>query len=68
MLSANKKLWTSTQQMTKRIKKLEKDGMTWKNKWEASNKGLLEMMEAVSALLSFNASLLLEYRISSLFY
>lgn len=35
------------QQMTKRIKKLEKDGAAWKNKWENANKALLEMVEEV---------------------
>ncbi|KAK3735691.1 hypothetical protein RRG08_020395 [Elysia crispata] len=34
--------------MTKRIKKLEKDGLQWKTKWENSNKALIEQMDARS--------------------
>ncbi|RUS74661.1 hypothetical protein EGW08_017567 [Elysia chlorotica] len=34
--------------MTKRIKKLEKDGLQWKSKWETSNKALIEQMDARS--------------------
>lgn len=34
--------------MTKRIKKLEKDGIQWKTKWENSNKALIEQMDARS--------------------
>jgi len=37
---------TEMDKMTKRIKKLEKDGVAWKTKWEGSNKALIEMMEA----------------------
>ncbi|XP_012944111.1 alpha-taxilin isoform X2 [Aplysia californica] len=37
---------TEMDKMTKRIKKLEKDGIQWKAKWEASNKALLEMVDA----------------------
>lgn len=37
---------TEMDKMTKRIKKLEKDGGQWKTKWENSNKALLEMIDA----------------------
>ncbi|XP_061176596.1 alpha-taxilin-like isoform X1 [Saccostrea echinata] len=39
------KFKTEMEKMTKRIKKLEKDGAAWKNKWENANKALLEMAE-----------------------
>ena len=35
-------------QMTKKIKKLEKDTCMWKTRWENSNKALLDMAEEVS--------------------
>ena len=35
-------------QMTKKIKKLEKETTMWKSRWENSNKALLEMAEDVS--------------------
>ena len=34
--------------MTKRTKKLEKDGAAWKVKWENANRALLEMADEVS--------------------
>lgn len=37
---------TEMDKMTKRIKKLEKDGLQWKNKWEGTNKALIEQIEA----------------------
>lgn len=37
--------------MTKRCKKLEKDGVQWKSKWENANRALLEMAEEVRLLL-----------------
>jgi len=37
---------TEMDKMTKRIKKLEKDGVAWKTKWESSNRALIECMEA----------------------
>lgn len=39
------KFKTEMEKMTKRIKKLEKDGAAWKSKWEHANKALLEMAE-----------------------
>ncbi|KAH9519459.1 hypothetical protein Btru_002720 [Bulinus truncatus] len=39
---------TEMDKMTKRIKKLEKDGLQWKTKWESSNKALIEQIEARS--------------------
>ncbi|XP_033740019.1 alpha-taxilin-like isoform X2 [Pecten maximus] len=39
------KFKTEMDKMTKRIKKLEKDGAQWKQKWENSNKALIEMAE-----------------------
>ncbi|XP_059171447.1 alpha-taxilin-like [Physella acuta] len=39
---------TEMDKMTKRIKKLEKDGVQWKTKWEGSNKALIEQIEARS--------------------
>ncbi|XP_067844662.1 beta-taxilin [Heptranchias perlo] len=33
------------EKMTKRMKKLEKETMMWKNKWESCNKALLDMIE-----------------------
>ncbi|KAK3098845.1 hypothetical protein FSP39_023637 [Pinctada imbricata] len=39
------KFKTEMDKMTKRIKKLERDGAAWKNKWENANKALLEMAE-----------------------
>ena len=33
--------------MTKRCKKMEKDGAQWKGKWENANRALLEMAEEV---------------------
>ena len=37
-------------QMTKKIKKLEKETTMWKSRWENSNKALLDMAEDVSTL------------------
>ncbi|KAL5010601.1 hypothetical protein ScPMuIL_012906 [Solemya velum] len=39
------KFKTEMDKMTKRIKKLEKEGASWKSKWEGSNRALLEMVE-----------------------
>ncbi|XP_055889137.1 alpha-taxilin-like isoform X1 [Biomphalaria glabrata] len=39
---------TEMDKMTKRIKKLEKDGLQWKAKWEGTNKALIEQIEARS--------------------
>lgn len=36
-------------QMTKKIKKLEKETTMYRSRWESSNKALLEMAEEVSA-------------------
>lgn len=33
--------------MTKKIKKLEKETITWRTKWENNNKALLQMAEEV---------------------
>ena len=33
--------------MTKKIKKLEKETMVWRTKWENNNKALLQMAEEV---------------------
>lgn len=35
-------------QMTKKIKKLEKETAMYRSRWESSNKALLEMAEEVS--------------------
>ncbi|XP_052089960.1 alpha-taxilin-like isoform X3 [Mytilus californianus] len=43
------KFKTEMDKMTKRIKKLEKDGAAWKNKWENANKALLDMVEEKQA-------------------
>ncbi|BFZ25049.1 hypothetical protein BsWGS_28088 [Bradybaena similaris] len=37
---------TDMDKMTKRIKRLEKDGLQWKSKWESTSKTLVEMYEA----------------------
>ncbi|CAG5127999.1 unnamed protein product [Candidula unifasciata] len=37
---------TDMDKMTKRIKRLEKEGLQWKSKWESTSKTLLEMYEA----------------------
>lgn len=50
-------------QMTKRIKKLEKDGASWKNKWENANKALLDMAEEVRFFNSFLLINLIESKI-----
>lgn len=34
--------------MTKKIKKLEKETVVWRTKWENNNKALLQMAEEVS--------------------
>lgn len=34
-------------QMTKKIKKLEKETTQWKTKWESNNQALLQMAEEV---------------------
>ncbi|KAL3881569.1 hypothetical protein ACJMK2_027992 [Sinanodonta woodiana] len=39
------KFKTEMDKMTKRIKKLEKESIQWKNKWENANRALLEMAE-----------------------
>lgn len=47
-----------TTQMTKKIKKLEKETTMYRSRWESSNKALLEMAEEVSSLqLGFHACL-----------
>ena len=33
--------------MSKRCKKLEKDGAQWRTKWEGANRALIEMAEEV---------------------
>lgn len=38
-------------QMTKKIKKLEKETAMYRSRWESSNKALLEMAEEVTQLL-----------------
>ena len=43
------KFKTEMDKMTKRIKKLEKDGASWKNKWENANKALIDMAEEKQA-------------------
>lgn len=43
------KFKTEMDKMTKRIKKLEKDGASWKNKWENANKALIDMVEEKQA-------------------
>lgn len=47
--------------MTKRIKKLEKDGAAWKNKWENANKALLDMVEEVS-IFTYNKQKIEKYK------
>jgi hypothetical protein len=49
--------------MTKRIKKLEKDGASWKNKWENANKALIDMAEEVRFFNSFLLINLIENKI-----
>jgi len=44
-------------QMTKKIKKLEKETATWRQKWESSNKALLTLAEEVRLLIVFLLSL-----------
>lgn len=36
--------------MTKKIKKLEKETIIWRSKWENNNKALLQMAEEVRSL------------------
>lgn len=40
-------------QMTKKMKKLEKDTATWKSRFENCNRALLDMIEEVSSLSHF---------------
>lgn len=42
---------SSVFQMTKKIKKLEKETAMYRSRWESSNKALLEMAEEVKPLL-----------------
>lgn len=44
-------------QMTKTIRKLEKETTMWRTRWENSNRSLLEMVEEVSLSLCFLVSL-----------
>ncbi|KAJ8314882.1 hypothetical protein KUTeg_007032 [Tegillarca granosa] len=39
------KFKTDMDKMSKKVKKLEKEGAAWKSKWEKSNKALIEMAE-----------------------
>uniref|UniRef100_UPI00358EEF55 alpha-taxilin-like n=1 Tax=Myxine glutinosa TaxID=7769 RepID=UPI00358EEF55 len=41
------------EKMTKKIKKLEKETSVWRNRWESSNKALLDMAEEVRMFLFF---------------
>ena len=50
-------------QMTKKIKKLEKETTMWRSRWENSNKALLEMAEEVRK--QFNCGILLLMKTSS---
>lgn len=40
-------------QMTKKIKKLEKETTQWRTKWESNNQALLQMAEEVTVLFVF---------------
>ncbi len=44
-------------QMTKKIKKLEKETAMYRSRWESSNKALLEMAEEVKQIFVFAVKL-----------
>lgn len=44
-------------QMTKKIKKLEKETAMYRSRWESSNKALLEMAEEVKQIFFFYCGL-----------
>lgn len=48
-------------QMTKKIKKLEKETAMYRSRWESSNKALLEMAEEVKKRLML--TVILKYRV-----
>lgn len=41
-------------QMTKKIKKLEKETTQWRTKWESNNQALLQMAEEVEFILVYS--------------
>lgn len=49
--SAICKLFDLVFQMTKKIKKLEKETTQWRTKWESNNQALLQMAEEVNFIL-----------------
>ncbi len=44
-------LFSDTNQMTKKIKKLEKETTLWRTKWETNNQTLLQMAEEVRGII-----------------
>lgn len=46
-------VFNSIFKMSKKVKKLEKEGAAWKSKWEKSNKALIEMAEDVSIYITY---------------